>query len=294
VPAGVSLNTTTGTPVNLIFTGVTGQTVTVRCANGTTGEYDEETYTLNDGGGGGGGTLTIVTTTLPNGVETVAYSGGTITATASGGATGPYTWSVSGGTLPPGLALGGSTTLTETLGGTPTTAGNYNFDLTITNGSVSDSQSYSVQITAAGVLTILTTSLPGGQNGTLYSGGAITSAGGTGAHTWSLSAGTLPTGLTLGTGPGSNTAITGTPTQTGSFPITVQVVDSSAPSAQTDTQIFTLVIAAGGGGGGGGGLSGGGGGGGGGCAAGVSTTWMLGLGLIALFGLALRARARKE
>lgn len=295
VPTGVSLSATTGTPVNLIFGSTTpaGSTVTVRCTNGTTGEFDEETYTLNFGGGGGGNSLTIITTTLPNGSETVTYTTTTITATSTG-TTGPtYTWSVSAGTIPPGLVLDTAATgLSTTISGTPTTAGTYNFTVQITDGTNSDTQAYQVDISAAGSLVITTASLPAGTQGVAYSAN-ITAINGTGNHTWSITSGTLPTGLALGASTTGTVSISGTPTQTGTFPITVQVTDSTSPTAQTDTQAFSLVINAGsppptlGGGGGGGG--------GGGCAAAEgSSYWMLALGLLAVLGLGLRMRARRE
>lgn len=287
-PAGVSLSAATGATTNIVFNATTpvGSLVTVRCTNGTGPEFTQQIYTLNFGGGGGG-TLTIVTTTLPNGTVGGSYAGNV---TATGTAVGPFTWSVSSPSLPGGVTLGGSTTLAETLTGIPAAAGTFNFDLMISNGPVSDTQSYTVDIVAVGVLVITTTTLPAGTNGTLYAGGTINSVGGTGNHTWSLTAGVLPTGLTLGTGPGASTAVTGTPTQTGSFPLTVQVVDSSGVP-QTDTQAFTLVIAAAGGPGPG--PSGGNNGGGGGCVADGSSAWMLAIGLLALFGFALRMRSRR-
>ncbi|MCB9934629.1 MAG: putative Ig domain-containing protein [Planctomycetes bacterium] len=295
VPTGVSLSAATGTTVNLVFGSSTpaSSTVTVRCTNGVGPEFTEETYTLNFGGGGGGNSLTIVTTTLPNGSETVVYPTTNITATSTG-TTGPnYTWSVSAGTLPPGLTLDTAATgLTTTISGTPTTAGTYNFTVQITDGTNSDTQSFQVDISAAGALVITTSSLAAGTQGAAYSAN-ITAINGVGNHTWSISAGTLPTGLSLGASTTATVSISGTPTQTGTFPITVQVTDSTVPTAQTDTQAFSLVINAsspppslGGGGGGGGG---------GGCAAtGGNSYWMFAIGLLAMLGFALRMRARRE
>ncbi|MCZ7605590.1 MAG: putative Ig domain-containing protein [Planctomycetota bacterium] len=265
----------------------------MRVTNGTGPEFVEETYTLNYSGGGGGNSLTIVTTTLPNGSETVVYTTTNITATSTG-TTGPtYTWSVSAGTIPPGLVLDTAATgLTTTISGTPTTAGTYNFTVQITDGTNSDTQDFQVDISAAGALVITTASLPAGTQGTAYSAN-ITAINGTGNHSWTISAGTLPTGLSLGASTTDTVSISGTPTQSGTFPITVQVTDSSTPTAQTDTQAFSLVISAG---------SpppgltgGGGGGGGGGCAAtDGSSYWMFALGLLAMLGLGLRMRARRE
>lgn len=59
-----------------------------------------------------------------------------------------YTWSLQSGTLPPGLSLGGSTSRTETLVGTPTSAGTYNFTLRCTNdvSGAFDDQAYSLDV----------------------------------------------------------------------------------------------------------------------------------------------------
>jgi hypothetical protein len=71
-------------------------------------------------------------------------------------------------------------------------------------------------------LTITTTSLPNGSIGNPYDA-FMTATGGTLPYTWSISAGALPPGLSISTGG----EISGTPTGTGTFNFTVQVVDSS-------------------------------------------------------------------
>jgi hypothetical protein len=70
----------------------------------------------------------------------------------------------------------------------------------------------------------------------------IAASGGITPYSWSLTGGTLPTGLGLDASSGQ---ISGTPTQSGTFPIVVQVKDSSSP-AQTASQGFGIVVAAGG------------------------------------------------
>jgi hypothetical protein len=85
------------------------------------------------------------------------------------------------------------------------------------------------------VPTITTTSLPGGTVGSAYSQ-SLAASGGTPPYAWSLDAGTLPPGLTLG--PGG--ALTGTPTSAGTSTFTVRVTDDLD---QTDTQELTLVVA---------------------------------------------------
>ncbi len=85
---------------------------------------------------------------------------------------------------------------------------------------------------------ISTSSLPNGQSGTAYST-TLTAAGGLLPYTWSLTVGSLPTGLTMNSSTG---AITGTPSASvASTPLTFKVTDSSSP-ALTQTATFTLTI----------------------------------------------------
>ncbi|MBU0656204.1 MAG: cellulase family glycosylhydrolase [Gammaproteobacteria bacterium] len=86
------------------------------------------------------------------------------------------------------------------------------------------------------VLDITTTSLSGGTVGTTYSAQASAN-GGTSPYTWSLAAGSLPTGLTLG----SDGKITGTPTTAGTFNFTLGVADQNNA---TDTQAISMTVAA--------------------------------------------------
>ena len=62
--------------------------------------------------------------------------------------------------------------------------------------------------------------------------------GGQTPYTWSISAGTLPPGLTLT----SDGVISGTPTTTGTYNFTAQVVDSQVPTKAADTAGFSIVI----------------------------------------------------
>jgi hypothetical protein len=86
----------------------------------------------------------------------------------------------------------------------------------------------------ASPLTITTTSpLPSGDMEASYSQ-TLMASGGTGGYNWSVSAGTLPVGLSLESG-----AIFGTPTAAGTSNFTVQVVDSAGDTA---TAPLTLTI----------------------------------------------------
>ncbi|MEA3493671.1 MAG: IPT/TIG domain-containing protein [Candidatus Margulisiibacteriota bacterium] len=84
-------------------------------------------------------------------------------------------------------------------------------------------------------LNITTTSLAGGTQGVSYSR-SVSATGGTAPYTWSISAGSLPAGLSLNASSG---LISGTPTGTGTSNFTVQCSDSGA---QTDTQALSINI----------------------------------------------------
>jgi hypothetical protein len=92
--------------------------------------------------------------------------------------------------------------------------------------------------TSSDTLAITTTSLPSGQVGTAYSTTLAATSGKT-PYTWSLTSGTLPTGLALNASTG---AITGTPTATASAAaLTFTVTDSSSP-VQSKSAKLTLTI----------------------------------------------------
>ncbi len=167
---------------------------------------------------------------LPSGSAGVAYS---TTLTAAGGRT-PYTWSVASGSLPPGLALNSST---GALSGTPTAAGTYSFVLQVTDSTPTSATKAVTLIIAAGLSITSPAQLPTGVTGAAYSQ-TLTAAGGTAPYTWAVTQGQLPAGLSLSTGG----AISGTPTITGSFNFTVQVIDNTGGKA---TQELSLTIASG-------------------------------------------------
>jgi hypothetical protein len=154
------------------------------------------------------------------------------TFTQSGGAP-PISWSETGA-LPPGLTLNPGTGV---LSGTPTHGGTFTITVKATdaNGCVGTGQPYTLTI----VCNSITVTNPVVNTGTVNVpfSQTFTQAGGVGTTTFSLNSGTLPAGLTLNPATG---VLSGTPTQTGSFPITVKATDSNGCSAVGPVYALTI------------------------------------------------------
>ncbi len=101
---------------------------------------------------------------------------------------------------------------------------------------VSGGTTLTVQATA---LSIATQSLPNGATGVPYYG-ELTASGGTPPYTWSLTAGSLPAGLTFASSTG---VISGTPAAAAASGFTVRAADSGSP-VQTATRNLTITVAA--------------------------------------------------
>ena len=172
--------------------------------------------------------VSVTTATLPNWTAGRAYNQ---TVAAAGGVA-PYTWSVSGGSLPGSVTLAAATGV---ISGTPA-QGSYNFTLTATDAnSVTASKTYAVVINPA--LAIQTTTLADGFPGSLYSQ-PMSLFGGTAPYIWSVSAGSLPAGLSIDSISG---AITGIPTTAGSYAFTVSVQDVTGVPAVTKAMSINIV-----------------------------------------------------
>ena len=186
--------------------------------------------------------LAISTGTANSGTVGAAYSQ-TFTATGGAGAS-SYAWSVATGTLPPGLALSAA----GVLSGIPTAAGNYTVTLQVSSvlpatGTVTATAAFTVTITTLPALAI-TGTLPGDVVGTPYSATLGATGGyGAGTYAFSLSSGTLPSGLKLSAGG----ILAGTPTAAGTSTFTVQVTSTNSNATASfppliATQPFTVVI----------------------------------------------------
>ena len=208
LPAGLSLAAATGVISGMATTpGAYSFTITATDNNSITAS---QAYSGTISAG-----LSITTTSLPTPVAAVAYS----QTVATSGGTAPVTFSISGGSLPAGLSLN---TSTGVISGTPTTPGAYSFTLTATDSNgISDAQAYSGTVGAR--LAITTVTLPTPVIGMTYSQ-AIATAGGTAPVIFSVSAGSLPAGLSLNPSTG---AISGTATTSGPYSFTITATDAN-------------------------------------------------------------------
>ena len=221
LPTGMSLSasgTISGTPVNSGAFSFTAKVTDSRTAIAT----QSFSLTINPA-------LSLPPITLPAGTVGSAYSQ---TLTLAGG-TAPFVWSVSSGALPAGLALSAGV-----ISGTATAASSATFSVTVTDAAgATATQNYSIAINAVSgppvPLALPAATLPPGTVGVAYSQD-LPFSGGTAPYAWSVSAGTLPSGLGLSSG-----KITGTPSAVYSGSFTVALTDALGASA---TQSYSLVI----------------------------------------------------
>jgi hypothetical protein len=174
----------------------------------------------------------IFPTSLPEAQEDVSYTATLVAAPL----TPPCTWTITSGSLPPGLNLNAAT---GTISGTPSATGTYTFFVTVTDTvGTSPQQGFSI-IVSSPPITFDTTSLPRAEEGDDYDE-RIRVSGGKSPYTWTVSSGTLPSGLTLESGNGD---ISGTPEYgtAGTHSFTIRVTDSSWPQLSAQ-QTFSIVI----------------------------------------------------
>jgi streptogramin lyase len=123
----------------------------------------------------------------------------------------------------------------------PTAPGSITGSLVLTDNTLNAAAPvYAIQtISLSGMgrgaqITLSPTSLPAVTYGTSYSV-TITSSGGTPSYTYSVSTGSLPTGLTLS----ASGTVSGTPTETGMYSFTIEAMDNNG---FTGTQNYTLNV----------------------------------------------------
>jgi large repetitive protein len=170
--------------------------------------------------------LLILTTSLPAGRINTAYVPTTLA--ASNGAA-PLNWSATG--LPTGMTLNA---LTGTLSGTPTQSGNFTVNVTLTDQSPQVANA-SLALQIVPTLVIPTATLPNGIINTAYTATTLAAIGGLPPYNNWTATGGLPIGMTLSAGG----VLSGTPTVSGSFTVSVTLMNSG----QTALGSFPLLIA---------------------------------------------------
>jgi hypothetical protein len=212
-----SNGTLSGSPT---ASGTFSFTVTVTDTAGATASA-QESMTVT------GPSLAVTPMTLPEAAVTVAYTPVNLSAT---GGKQPYSWSVSSGALPAGMSLSSS----GALSGTPVALGTFPFTAQVKDaaGAIATGQ-FSIIVAAA--LTITSQTPPAGEVNVAYPQFTFVATGGTAPYTWSWS-GNQPRGLMLASGG----AVSGTPTQAGTFNLAVQVKDAGGLTANAT---YSIVIA---------------------------------------------------
>ena len=231
----ITFSVTSGSlPTGVTLTGASGLLSGTPTAPGTytfnitatdvNGATDVQSYTVVIN------VMPTITTTTPLNPWTANKAGFSQTIAGTGG-TGAYAWTVSSGALPTGLSLNSTT---GQISGTPSANATYTFDITLTDsvGAVV-TKTFTNVINAA--IGMTPASLPATTQNVAYSQ-TLSTTGGTGAITYSISAGSLPTGLTINSATGS---ITGTPTAAASYTFDVTATDTVGA---TKTNTYTIVI----------------------------------------------------
>ena len=207
MPAGLTMNAATGTLSGTpTVAGTRFVNVTVTDSLGGTATRSFR-VTI--------GTAPVITTTsIPSWTVDRTYASFTMAGT---GGTAPFTWSATG--LPNGLTMDAAGVIT----GTPTTTGPFNATVTVLdNFGASNAQNYTIVINEDPAVTSST--LPVAFEGVAYST-TVSGIDGTAPYTWSATG--LPAGLTIS----SSGIISGTPSVTGSFSVSVTLTDQTGATA---------------------------------------------------------------
>lgn len=156
---------------------------------------------------------------------------GELSINASSGHT-PVTFLLTAGAIPSGMAMS-QTTSQLTISGIPAAVGTYPFTIQATDSFGNTiTKSYTLYVEG-----IATNSLPAATVGTPYSATLLSSGPTSGAVTWQVLVGSLPSGLSLDINSG---VISGTPTTAGSPTFTVLMTDNRVDCQRQ----FTIAVSA--------------------------------------------------
>ena len=163
---------------------------------------------------------------IPSGTRRGKYSG--VLATVGG--TKPYSYSVVKGKLPDGLELDENS---GEIKGTLSKAGTFSFTVAVRDkNGIESEKEYTVKVTQ----TTLTGDIPVSTTRKAKYTGTPKVSGGSGAYTFSISAGKLPEGVIINSKTGK---ITGTPSKAGTYKFTVKAKDSNGAAS---TKSYTVKV----------------------------------------------------
>jgi YVTN family beta-propeller protein len=166
----------------------------------------------------------------------------TLISPSSGPAGTSVTITGTGFTSTSAVEFGGTLALFQVNSGTSITAiapaGSGIVDVTVTTPLGTSPTSAADQFTYIATLTLTSTASSTTQVGQSYSQTNV-AGGGTPSYTYAVTAGELPAGTSLNTSSGT---VSGTPTTAGAFSYTIEVTDSTTPTAQTATQVVSGTI----------------------------------------------------
>jgi len=146
------------------------------------------------------------------------------------GGSGIFAWALAAGELPDGLRLG----VKGSIEGTPRVAGTYHFEAK-SRDTEARSLSWETTLSVVPRLRIRTQRLPAATVARFYSAD-LTATGGVAPKVWKLTRGRLPRGIRLA---GALGRFTGTPQETGSHLVTVEVSDVLKIKS---TKTFSIVV----------------------------------------------------
>ncbi|MGN7838490.1 putative Ig domain-containing protein [Stenotrophomonas sp. 22385] len=226
---------------------VTGPTaISYQPAAGFAGN-DSFTYLARNGSGASA--PATVSITVGNPTITVSTAG-TLSAVAGSAYSQTFSWA--GGTapytgyqvtnLPAGVSIATSTADSVTISGAPTQAGSFTLQVSATDsssgaGPFTTTQAFTLAV-ASPTLVVSPATLAPATAGTSYQQ-VVTTAGGVAPYSYAVS-GALPSGVVFDGGSG---VLSGTPTQAGSFALTITVTDSTSGTPGSVVQNYTLEVA---------------------------------------------------
>lgn len=224
LPTGVSLNTTTG--------ALSGMATAIGNFSFVAQVTDSQAHAAQK-------VFTVTVNPLP--LEIAISSLSTVVrgtnfnaqVTAIGGMQ-PYTWSIRAGALPVGVSLNAASGV---ISGAPHAAGNFAFTIEVKDSqALAARKDFSIHVLPAPMVIERATANFEVMKGSAFSY-QVNVTGGTPAFLWSIASGALPTGLALNAGTG---VISGIPSTSGAFTLTVNVRDQKPDTVSAAIQIKVI------------------------------------------------------